>query len=230
MFIMMISASRSRLFYYIMMYSFKEAVMAYLKLAYADPRPYMIDEDIVPIRCSTGFGNPSGHSLAATLSSITIFLDVMHGYTHKGRPSSISRYSLVYYLLLVIALFWAGSIPYTRFLMGVHSLDQIVYGATLGVWAAFTLHFIVRDNIIKYIDDLIDWQENKASLGETFNQAIPAKALATFYVLFELASVITFIVINNHLTPESAEIKKWTTNFEKAKDGECGKLDMTYAL
>ena len=175
--------------------------MSYLKLAYADPRPYMIDKDIDPIRCSKGFGNPSGHSLAATLSATAIFLDVMHGFTHKGNPSNISRYSMVYYILLAFVIFWAGSIPYTRFLMGVHSLDQIVYGATLGVWAALTLHFIVRDNLIKFVDDLIDWQENKADQGETFNQSIPVKALATFYVLFESSSVVTFVVINNRLTP-----------------------------
>jgi len=182
--------------------------MSYLKLAYADPRPYMIDKDIVPIRCSKGFGNPSGHSLAATLSAITIFLDVMHGYTHKGNPRhTVSRYSIVYFILLAFALFWAGSIPYTRFLMGVHSLDQIVYGATLGVWAGFTLHFVVRDNIIKYVDDLIEWQENKAALGEPFNQARPVIVLSIFYVLYEITAIITFIVINNRLTPESKQIK-----------------------
>ena len=42
--------------------------------------------------------------------------------------------NLQYYSCLLILLFYAGTIPYTRFLMGVHSLDQIVFGMTLGLW------------------------------------------------------------------------------------------------
>jgi hypothetical protein len=33
-----------------------------LKLLYSDPRPYWKYSDVDGIRCSTGWGNPSGHA------------------------------------------------------------------------------------------------------------------------------------------------------------------------
>ena len=43
------------------------------------------------------------------------------------------------------------SIPYSRYLLGAHSLDQIVFGSSIGVWEAFTLHWLVRDNLMRHI-------------------------------------------------------------------------------
>jgi hypothetical protein len=57
---------------------------AYFKLAYADPRPYMMSSDIQPFSCSKGFGNPSGHSSAAAVFSIVLFLDYFHGNPIKS--------------------------------------------------------------------------------------------------------------------------------------------------
>jgi len=34
-------------------------------------------------------------------------------------------------------------------------LDQILYGSTMGIWEAFTMHFLVRDNLIKYVENII---------------------------------------------------------------------------
>ena len=51
-----------------------------------------------------------------------------------------------------------------------------------------------------------------------------------FYILFETASIVTYVVINDRLGLDSEKVKLWTKNFEEAKDGACGKLDMTFAL
>ena len=53
-------------------------------------------------------------------------------------------------------------------------------------------------------------------------------ALVTFafYMAYEVVSIITFVVINNRLTPDSAEIIEWVANYNK----DCGELDMTYSL
>ena len=40
----------------------------------------MIDTGIEAIKCSKGFGMPSGHSSASSLFAITVFLDIFHGY------------------------------------------------------------------------------------------------------------------------------------------------------
>ena len=60
-------------------FSIDKIINAYFKLAYAAPRPYMIASHIRPLSCSTSFGMPSGHSSAAFMITITIFLDIFHG-------------------------------------------------------------------------------------------------------------------------------------------------------
>lgn len=55
-----------------------------------------------------------------------------------------------YILGLFLAIQWAVFIPYSRYLMGVHSLDQLVFGMMMGAWAGFTMHFLLRDHILNY--------------------------------------------------------------------------------
>lgn len=70
---------RERYFYFLVTLSLNKMIGAYFKLAYADPRPYMMTKDIFPYSCSKGFGNPSGHSSASAVFSIVLFLDYFHG-------------------------------------------------------------------------------------------------------------------------------------------------------
>jgi membrane-associated phospholipid phosphatase len=94
---------------------------------------------------------PSGHSSASQVISIVLILDVFHGHERQ-----IKFYSnKAYIAAIIVCLFWSATIPYTRFLLGVHSLDQIIYGITLGIWAGLTLHFIVRDHLIEHVERLI---------------------------------------------------------------------------
>ena len=39
----------------------------------------------------------------------------------------------------LIAITFGSSIAYSRLFLGVHSIDQVIYGASLGIWSAFTL-------------------------------------------------------------------------------------------
>ena len=63
----------------------------------------------------------------------------------------------VYFTSLIFGLFYFVTIPYTRFLVGVHSLDQIVFGLSLGLWNALTMHFFVRDNLHKGVLNIQYW-------------------------------------------------------------------------
>ena len=54
---------RSKCFYYLAIFSLDKLYISFFKLAYADPRPYMIDGSISPISCPMAFGNPSNHDI-----------------------------------------------------------------------------------------------------------------------------------------------------------------------
>ena len=59
-----------------------------------------------------------------------------------------------YIIGLILSIYWAISIPYSRYLVGVHSLDQIVYGSTLGMWEGLVLHWFVRVNFINHLKEI----------------------------------------------------------------------------
>jgi len=147
-------ASRAKFFYYLTMLLIDKMNISYIKLAISAPRPYMIESSILPISCSKAFGSPSGHSSAAALVGILVFLDLFHG---KSSPYSRPRYYGYpsYFLCLFLVLYWAISIPFTRFLLGAHSLDQIIFGSTLGLFEALFLHFVVRDHLINHIEQVL---------------------------------------------------------------------------
>ena len=63
-----------------------------------------------------------------------------------------------YIIAIILGLYWSISIPFTRYLLGAHSLDQIVFGSTLGVFEALVLHFVVRDNLMCHIDMVLTEQ------------------------------------------------------------------------
>ena len=139
-------------------------IISYFKLAFHDPRPYMIQPDITPEKCSVGFGNPSGHSHASSEFAVVLFLDVFHGAQIGG---SVERFfsKITYAVCLALAIFWAVTIPYTRFVMGVHSLDQIMFGSSLGVWSGLTMHFLVRDNLLRHVEKLINLSQEYTNIN-----------------------------------------------------------------
>jgi membrane-associated phospholipid phosphatase len=47
-------------------------------------------------------------------------------------------------MLFIATILFSFSIGYSRFILGVHSLDQIIFGLLIGVWIAITMQFCVR--------------------------------------------------------------------------------------
>lgn len=142
--------TRPKFFYFMTMLTLDKLYISYFKLAYGEPRPYMIDGDIVSYTCSKAFGNPSGHSSGAFLAVIVVFLDTFHGRTLDfNEPLFFKSWSRT--ICFLFGLYWVLTIPFTRYLLGAHSLDQILYGSSLGIWGGLSLHFVVRDHFIRHI-------------------------------------------------------------------------------
>lgn len=124
--ISMLFAPREKFFYFLTAWTLDKLYIGYFKLAYADPRPYMVNGDIKPLECTSKFGNPSGHSSAAQIFGFLVFLDVFHGkhYNYKHGLPNVSFASWIWYIFcLVLSLYWAIIIPISRWMLGVHSLD-----------------------------------------------------------------------------------------------------------
>ena len=57
--------------------------------------------------------------------------------------------------MLLVVVFFGASIGYSRVILGVHSWNQVVFGWSLGLWIAFTLHFCVKDYTVEAIWNLL---------------------------------------------------------------------------
>ena len=130
MIVCFIAGSRPKTLYYATGFAIDKTMINLLKNAYAYPRPYLVFDDIEPYSCSKEYGNPSGHSSAAMLMAIMLFLDQYHGkslYQLLGRRSVQNEQTPLFYLCyslsLLAALTWASLIPFARVYLGAHSID-----------------------------------------------------------------------------------------------------------
>ena len=65
-----------------------------------------------------------------------------------------------YIFCLVGGTLWVAFVCFSRFLLGAHTIDQIIYGILLGVWIALLLHIILRDIVIMHIGNVIKIQRS----------------------------------------------------------------------
>jgi len=87
----------------------------------------MLDLKIHSYSCSKGFGSPSGHSSSAWSFPIILFLDIFHGMPIKGKNTNLVNFMfsswLTYFTVLSLAIFWIFIIPFSRYVLGAHSLN-----------------------------------------------------------------------------------------------------------
>jgi hypothetical protein len=190
----------------------------------------MVQPKIGAFSCSTGFGNPSGHSFASGMIFL-IFLDMFHGSplrkNREGLPNTWFIPNILYYMVLLMAFFWATTIPFSRYVLGVHSLNQILYGSLIGVWSACFLHFLVRDNLIRFVQkvrikteqpdamvdenihteyhlklsniELLEFTQNDLKRQPNFSAKKAVIGLLIFYVLFVIATCVAFYIVDGKL-------------------------------
>ena len=54
---------------------------------------------------------------------------------------------------------FVGSICYSRLFLGVHSLNQLLYGVSMGMWFACCAHFFWKEPLDKLVKSLINGEE-----------------------------------------------------------------------
>jgi membrane-associated phospholipid phosphatase len=114
-----------------------------LKMVHHAPRPYFDDPSLLDkelIDCAGEFGNPSAH---ATMAANFILL--VHQY-YKDKYSEVLKQKprfliaildiLVYTLILGIGL--------SRLHSGRHTMDQLLYGWSLGIWGFCFTHYYYK--------------------------------------------------------------------------------------
>ena len=148
-------------------------IICLLKIIYQSPRPFWKSDEIMKIDCEEDFGNPSGHSFTAVFMFITYYLVGVYynkwfystqeieeeAYFAKNKKylekseNSISKtnyYKILRIVLLILMILVTFLVCASRFILGVHSLNQIIFGATLGLITAYIIFGIVFTDLNDY--------------------------------------------------------------------------------
>ena len=108
-----------------------------MKLIHSDPRPFWIKTILFQDKCETSYGNPSGHSLVSFFS----YLSFSYYLCQIDKIKSNNTYKLSIYL---IAIFISSLTAFSRLALGVHSIDQVLYGSFLGIFAFLIFAFMFK--------------------------------------------------------------------------------------
>ncbi len=102
-----------------------------LKVIYIQERPVWLNVEINPgNNHACGYGNPSGHALTSTCLYLSIWYISCQLFDTKIKKE-ITR-NILKYLLLSVCIVLFLLIMISRVFLGVHSLNQIIYGSSLG--------------------------------------------------------------------------------------------------
>ena len=111
-----------------------------MKLWYHDPRPFW-EESKLHSNCDGGFGNPSGHSFISTFTYLGV-------YKLLSQTKIVSKNIWVEMTLFFFFVLMIIGIVLSRVILGMHSLDQVFYGCSLGLAVYFLLfHILYMQNM-----------------------------------------------------------------------------------
>eukprot|EP00347_Sterkiella_histriomuscorum_P005707 403355575 len=152
-------STREKAFYLLLVHTVAGIMNQELKMIYHNPRPYISSPDIQALACSKSFGNPSGHSSLSSCFYTSLFLVVMYdcewsNVSVRGRQIIKREGRLSYWLSLVLLIFLVINVGLSRVALGVHSLNQILYGWSYGLWIALFMFKYVRPGVYKHIRNL----------------------------------------------------------------------------
>ena len=113
--------------------TFSSYLTGVLKMIYTGWRPYWVDPSINPEYCEGGWGNPSGHALCTTAVYLTLWRLFFQDKKHKNKHTQ-KRIWLFFTILFV------SMICLSRLILGVHTLNQVISGASIGLGIYYLIY------------------------------------------------------------------------------------------
>ena len=117
-----------------------------LKLIYQDERPFFVNSEILVLNCEGGFGNPSNHSLLSTF----FYLSLYEIYVNQNKSFNQKKKKM----FLILVILFVCCIVFSRMFLGVHTLNQILFGSLIGFFLyyfTFKIYKIDRWNFLMVI-------------------------------------------------------------------------------
>ena len=121
------------------------------KILMAHPRPWWVNNEIGAVGCDKDYGRPSGHSEYSIFCYLMLYRELFVRPSRKQRPrleGTTRSTSRVFFrnAMIIVTL----TIGLSRFLLGVHSIDQVIGGYSWG-YLSFAMYVRYFEN---FFDDL----------------------------------------------------------------------------
>jgi hypothetical protein len=182
--------SRALAFHYSVVISLAMFFMTFLKVVIHFPRPYQIHPDLMPLAlqyCSAQYGSPSSSGIRVSFMMTTIFLDAFYGRRHIIHPFMLAfGFILTQFInmcVLISRVYWVQ-----------HTIDQIIYGALLGIYISIYLHFSVKPAVYRHLIKL----QNKSPSYTNYPKLI-RKAVGLF-LLTQIVSFVAYWYVEEYTT------------------------------
>ena len=116
-------------------------IQSLLKILYGNTRPFWDNHNLFKGFCDGGFGNPSGHCLVTAFIYLALFHYLIKlKYINENKLLKI-LFGILFSILSILVFL-------SRFILGLHSLNQIIFGALIGIWSFIFIYIIFKfDNL-----------------------------------------------------------------------------------
>ena len=105
-------------------------------------------------------------------------------------------HSFVKGTLLLLGLLFGLTIGYSRLFLGVHSLDQVLYGYLLGLWFTITWHYLVKNKLMFHVNTII--------LGRVKKYSVLYGSVSALFAVTILLSMVNYAIVNaTFVSPQS---------------------------
>lgn len=104
--------------------------------------------------------------------------------------------------MCIVAITFGLTIGYSRLFLGMHTMNQIVFGLILGVWIALSWHFIVCDSLMKHSHDLVTGACFGLNANESERKAKLMKITMItllFFVVLMAVQIVNYFIVNPNI-------------------------------
>ena len=182
--------SLSKSFTFLLTYVLAVYIDNIMKIIYNNPRPYWVDPAIKILACNGGFGNPSGHAYSSSSVYMAFWYITVDNEIFKCR-------NWLKMLYLIFILFFIVLIMYSRFYLGVHAINQLLYGFTLGILLYIFLFYVIEfqnEDYKQFFSKYSDLSQIALYLG--------------LYICFIIALILVYCLVETDDTYKSFVISK----------------------
>ena len=145
-------------------------IQSLMKIIYGDNRPFLENQKLYNGICDGGFGNPSGHALVCCYSYLILLNYINNKYFKENKLLKILLSILFLISLLLVII--------SRIILGLHSINQVIYGSSLGIWIYYLIIHVFKLHKMSMI---------------TYRKIYQNIKYIFFISLFFIISILTFI-------------------------------------